>query len=254
MKNLIIIFVFIAICVPGLIQAQTAHEFRRGGDKSYTRGEYNEAEEKYRKSLEDDPEMKAFFNLGNSLYNQQRFEEAREQYDKAIARTEDPLLQAKAYFNKGNSFFQEQKLKESIESYKEALRNYPDDMDAKRNLFLSKQLLKQQQQQQQQQQQEQQEQDQNKDQDAENEKQDKKDSQNESEDENKENQQNEEEKEDLQQNESFRDSSTLDSLMQKQITREELLKLLKAIEDEDKKIQQKLRRGTGKKTKSKKDW
>ena len=149
MKNLIKIFVLIAFCIPGMIQAQTAHEFRRGGDNSYTRGEYNEAEEKYRKSLEDDPEMKAFFNLGNSLYNQQRFEEAREQYDKAIARTEDPVLQAKGYFNKGNSFFQEQMLKESIESYKQSLRIYPDDMDAKRNLFLSKQLLKQQQEQQQ---------------------------------------------------------------------------------------------------------
>lgn len=254
MKKIIKIVVLIAVCIPGVIQAQTAHEFRRGGDKSYTRGEYNEAEEKYRKSLENDPEMKAFFNLGNSLYNQQRFEEAREQYDKAIARTEDPILQAKAYFNKGNSFFQDQKLKESIESYKEALRNYPDDKDAKRNLFLSKQLLKQQQEQEQEQQQ--QEQDQNKDQNSENEKQEEKDKQDESgkEEENKENQQNDEEEEDSQQNESVSDSSIIDSLKQKQITREELMKLLKAIEEEDKKIQQKLRRGTGKKTKSKKDW
>jgi len=43
-------------------------------------------------------------------------------------------------------------------------------------------------------------------------------------------------------------------LMQQEITKEELMKLLKAIEEEDKKIQQKLRRGTTNRKKSDKDW
>jgi len=42
--------------------------------------------------------------------------------------------------------------------------------------------------------------------------------------------------------------------MQRDITREELMKLLKAIEEEDKQIQQKLRRGSAKSKKKEKDW
>jgi Ca-activated chloride channel family protein len=229
--------------------SQSAHNFRRDADKKYTQGLYNEAEEQYRKSLEADPKMKAYFNLGNSLYQQQRYEEAREQYDRAIARTEDPVLQGKAYYNKGNSFFGEQKLQESIEMYKEAIRKNPADEAALQNLLLTKQLLRQQQQQQQDQQQQQQQQENNDDRQE----QDSQDTE-ESDEQNEEKQDNQQTEQNEVRDSTENQTSGLDSLMQGQISREELMKLLKAIEEEDKKIQQKLRRGSGKKWSGDKDW
>jgi len=239
--------------------AQTAHNFRKDADKQYTRGSYTEAEEKYRKALEKNPEVKGHFNLGNSLFNLQRYDEAREQYDLAIASSDDEAIQARAYYNKGNSFFNEQQLAESIEEYKKALRLDPQDEAARNNLFLSKQLLKQQEEQEQQQQDQQDQQEQEQNEDQEQNEQEQKEENQEQEEQKEENQ---EEQEQQEKEQSARKDSTemqekqvqADSLMQKQINREELMKLLKAIEEEDKKIQQKLRRGSGKKTKSEKDW
>lgn len=250
------LFLFLAFA---RVSAQSAHQNRRDADKKYTQGLYNEAEEAYRKSLDKDPVMKGYFNLGNSLYQQQRFEEAREQYDKAIARTDKPEVLNKAYYNKGNSYFGEQKLKESIDSYKQALRYDPNDKEAMQNLLLTKQLLRQQQEQQQEQQQNQKQEDQKDQQKQDQQDQQKQDQGEENQEkEQEENEQSKEEQEQDQQKQDQsqmgQDSTLLDSLKQMNVTREELMKLLKAIEDEDKQIQQKLRRGSVKSKKSEKDW
>jgi tetratricopeptide (TPR) repeat protein len=255
-RTMLRIFILLVFVIPwgALLSAQSPHEMRRDGDKRYSQGAYNEAEERYRKSLEEDPEMKAYFNLGNSLYQQQRFEEAREQYDRAIARTDDPEILGKAYYNKGNSYFGEQKLKESVESYKQSLRYNPDDMDALQNLFLTKQLMRQQKQQQQKQQQQEegQEQQEQEQQEQEQEQEQQEQEQQEQEQQGQEQSEQEESTDPPSVGEN-QDSLVTDSLRQ-QITREELMKLLKAIEEEDKQIQQKLRRGSGSNKKREKDW
>ena len=60
----------------------------------------------------------------------------------------DPALQAGACYNLGNAFFRQQKLQEAVEAYKKSLELKPDDIDAKINLELAQEMLKQQQQQQ----------------------------------------------------------------------------------------------------------
>jgi len=52
------------------------------------------------------------------------------------------------YYNLGNTLFQGQKFRESIEAYKNALRNNPADPDAKHNLQLALKMMKEQEQQQ----------------------------------------------------------------------------------------------------------
>ena len=240
-----------------MILAQSAHQFRRDGDKSYTRGQYNEAEEHYRKSLEEDPQMKAYFNLGNSLHQQERYEEAREQYDKAIARSDDPVVQGKAYYNKGLSYFKEDKLRESVEMYKQALRKNPDDEQALQNLLFTKELIKENdcsggdqdksdkdENKDQQQKQNQQQDDQDKDEQQ-------KEEQNRDED-HQQDQVNEQEQNKKEEKDEI--SSEKDSLQNKRITREELMKLMNAIGEEDKEIQKKLRKASSRKKKSDKDW
>lgn len=65
-------------------------------------------------------------------------------------------------YNLGNSLFVQQKFKEALTCYRDAMRLNPEDKEAKYNYALTKEMLKQQQQQQQQQQQDQ-NQDQNQD-------------------------------------------------------------------------------------------
>ncbi|MBQ7310520.1 MAG: tetratricopeptide repeat protein [Alistipes sp.] len=111
--------------------------------------------------------------------------------------TRTDIERADVAYNLGNSLFAQQKFKEALTCYRDAMRLNPEDKEAKYNYALTKEMLKQQQQQQQQQQD--QNQDQNQDnqdkQDQENQ-QDKQDQQNK---EDKQDQQDKEDKQNQQQ-------------------------------------------------------
>jgi len=59
-----------------------------------------------------------------------------------VVGSENLDLSAKAFYNIGNCYFQQNKLKESIEAYKKALELKPDDYQAKYNLELARAKLK----------------------------------------------------------------------------------------------------------------
>ena len=66
--------------------------------------------------------------------------------------TRTALDRADVAYNLGNTLFMQQKFKEALTCYRDAMRLNPDDKQAKYNYALTKEMLKQQQQQQQQQQ------------------------------------------------------------------------------------------------------
>jgi tetratricopeptide (TPR) repeat protein len=88
------------------------------------------------------------FNLGNALYRQQQYDQARQRYESAAAMAHDPKAQAHAYHNLGNSMLELKKPEEAINAYKEALKRDPADEDTRYNLAYAQRLLRQQQQQQ----------------------------------------------------------------------------------------------------------
>lgn len=95
--------------------------------------------------------------------------------------TRTDIERADVAYNLGNSLFMQQKFKEALVSYRDAMRLNPDDQEAKYNYALTKEMLKQQQQNQQQQQdqnQDNQNQEQEQNQDNQQDKQDKEDQQN----------------------------------------------------------------------------
>ncbi|MEC7646104.1 MAG: tetratricopeptide repeat protein, partial [Bacteroidota bacterium] len=62
--------------------AQNKKSLLRDGNKLYTDSSYNEAEMKYRKSLEKDQDyFNASFNLADAIYKQQRYEESSALFD-----------------------------------------------------------------------------------------------------------------------------------------------------------------------------
>ena len=94
-------------------------------------------------------------------------------------------------YNLGNSLFVQQKFKEALNCYRDAMRLNPEDKEAKYNYALTKEMLKQQQQQQQQQQDQNQDQNQDNQQDKQDQqdKEDKEDKQDQQEKQDKQNQQ-----------------------------------------------------------------
>src|SRR5690606_8853761 len=108
--------------------AQEEKKHIRKGNKLYQEEKYTEANENYQKALEINPASeKATFNLGDALYKEQKFAEAAETFKKVAETTKDNALKSSAYHNLGNSLLEAQQFAESVEAYKNALRLNPKD-------------------------------------------------------------------------------------------------------------------------------
>lgn len=224
-----VIFIFFGI-LAGSSVAQSAHKFLRQGDKSYDGDAYVQAEEDYRKSLEKKSSVQGNYNLGNAIYKQERWDEAAKRYEKAATVADNDLEKALSYHNLGNAYFQQKQYEKSIDAYKSSLRLNPSDLETKKNLAIAQrelQIQKQQQQQQQNQQNQQQKQDKNQDQ---------------------------QQQPDQQQQQNQDQQQSQDQEQQQNLSKEEARKLLEIMEQEEQKVQQKLRKAQTKPNRSTKDW
>jgi tetratricopeptide (TPR) repeat protein len=115
----------------------------RNGNSSYQNNNFDKAELNYRKALVIDPKSKsANYNLGNTLYSQQKFQESQEYYEKSIDKNDDKLSRARAYHNIGNACFKSNQLEQAILAYENALKLNPSDMETKYNLAMAKKQQK----------------------------------------------------------------------------------------------------------------
>ena len=140
MKNLIFIVSFL-ICSSAF--SQNKRSLLRSGNELYADSSFNDAEISYRKSLAKDQDyFSASFNLADAIYKQERYEEASAIFNalKDKECSQDDL--AKIYHNLGNSLFKEQKLDEAINAYKSGLRINPNDNETRHNLALCKKQKK----------------------------------------------------------------------------------------------------------------
>ena len=120
--------------------AQDPIVFSKNADKFYRDSQFVEAEELYRKADHLKPEFKNKYNLGNSLYNQNRMQEAAKSYEESIGRTESKIEKSKSYYNLGNSYFHQKEYQKSVEAYKESLKLNSNDLETKKNLAIAKKM------------------------------------------------------------------------------------------------------------------
>jgi Ca-activated chloride channel homolog len=140
----------VAVALSALIlnaQADTAID-------RYNQGDFDSALEKFREDLKRDPASPTInFNLGDAAYRVQRYDEAFEAYAKAMV-SSDPTLRQKAYYNGGNALFMQgnnaQNIEQQLSSYYDARYQYhqaldlnPRDEQAKKNLSLLEERIKQ---------------------------------------------------------------------------------------------------------------
>ncbi len=133
--------------LPQLGWGQAGRDEVLEGNGLFAEGRFDEAHEKYRQALEEDPSSAAIrYNLGDAEYKKSLYEEAIEGFSQAM-QTEDPELRARASYNLGNALYRLNKLEDSIQAYQDALRINPDDRDAKHNLEFVRNKLEEQKQQ-----------------------------------------------------------------------------------------------------------
>lgn len=202
---------------------QNEKKYIRQGNSKYSDEKFSDSEILYRKAIDSDKlSGDAIFNLGDALYKQNKFEEAGKQFMDNAQKTKVDDKKADSYYNLGNSLLKADKLKESISAYKNSLKLNPDNPEAKYNLAYAQDLLRMQEQQQQQHQQ-----GDNKQQDKE------KDS--------KDQQQNKDQEKQDQQQQKDSQSQQQQQSQPRQISKEDAQRLLDALANDEKQVQEKVK-------------
>lgn len=144
----------------------------RRANEAYEKGDYAAAEQAYLEAIRETPDdARLYFNLGNSLAQQGKFDEAVTAFEKFKDMSDSPEDRSKADYNIGNIFGNQEKWDKAAEQFRQSLRQNPEDPEAKYNYELANRLLQKQEQQQQEQQQQQDQNQQNQDDNSEGEQQ-----------------------------------------------------------------------------------
>ena len=100
------------------------------------------AEAAYREAIALNPkEATGKYNLGNAYYNKELNDVAMSRFKQAAAVAETKPDKHSAFHNLGNTYMNEKKYQEAVESYKNALRNNSKDEETRYNYALAKELL-----------------------------------------------------------------------------------------------------------------
>ena len=161
LKMKYILFAAFLLSAAGVSAQKAERDYIRKGNRLFNDSVFVDAEVNYRKAFEVNPKSAvSMYNLGNTLSQQQKFQEAMEQYDSASKIEKDKMKLAHIYHNMGVLFQAGKDYAKAVDAYKMSLRNNPADHETRYNLALAQKMLKDQQNQQDQDQ----NQDQNKDQ------------------------------------------------------------------------------------------
>lgn len=248
-------------CAFTVVNAQPKKEVRKGNEL-YKEQKYDEASKQYSNALLKQPNyVPGLFNLGNTKYKQKNYDASRKVFEGTAKTATEKNDQAAAYYNIGNSYMEEKKWKEAVEAYKNALRRNPQDENAKYNLVYAMQMMKNQQgggg-------------DNKKNKDKKEDKKDEKnkDKKDEKKDENKDqqNQENKEDNKDKKEDQQQKDQQQKNKEDKKdekekrpqgqpsKLSEKQAEQLLNALQQEEKKLQDKMKKGKGVPVKVEKDW
>ena len=132
----------ILVLLPVMGIAQT-NRFLQQGNKLYDQKKYDEATANYLKALQKDPNnTTGLFNLGSALYQKKQFDSSRKIMSATANAIKDKNGKAAANYNIGNTYMAQRKWEDAVSAYKSTLRNNPQDADAKYNLSYAEQMLK----------------------------------------------------------------------------------------------------------------
>ena len=197
------------------------------GNTAYRKGNFQQAEELYRKGLllPSDHKSQGYFNLANSLYNQKKYDLAENEYINSLNLLDENnnFAKSKIYYNIANLYLEQKKYENAIDYYIKALSLNPLDSDAQYNLNYAWKMM-------------QQSKNNNKEKNDQN-----KNDQNQS-DNDKQNQQDEQNKQNQQQDNNENKQQNQDNKQnQKTMSKEEIERLLKAMQQKELQTQQQLR-------------
>lgn len=225
LKSKYILFAVFLLSAAFVSAQKAERDYIRKGNRLFNDSVFVDAEVNYRKALEVNPKSTvSMYNLGNTLSQQQKMQEAMEQYVSASNIEKDKMKLAHIYHNMGVLLQAGKDYAKAVDAYKMSLRNNPADDETRYNLALAQKMLKDQQQ-------NKQNQDQNQDQNKDQQKQDQKQDQNKD----KQNDQKQDQKKDQQQ-------PPKSEKQKNQMSKENAEQLLNSVMQDEKDVQDKVKK------------
>jgi tetratricopeptide (TPR) repeat protein len=137
------VFVSILLVFSLAITAQEKDALLPKANEEFAAKKYADAEANYRISHSKFPRRTvAYYNLGNAIYRQNQFSESKIAFANALKNIKTYPQKHKAFHNLGNVFMKEKNYSQAVEAYKNALRNNPQDEETRYNYALAKKMLK----------------------------------------------------------------------------------------------------------------
>lgn len=150
MRNRTIGIILLLLTAISVSAQKAERDYIRKGNRAYKDSTYVNAEVNYRKAIDVNPKSAiSMYNLGNTLMQQNKLQEAMEQFVAATKMEKDKGNLAQIYHNMGVIFQSGKDYAKAVEAYKESLRNNPKDNETRYNLALAQKMLKDQEQNQQ---------------------------------------------------------------------------------------------------------
>lgn len=126
--------------------AQVDRHDVRAGNRKFRKDNWKEADISYRKALvKDSTSVAANYNLANTLYRQENYEEAEKLMKKIWDNASASANAADYWYNTGDIAIAKKDWQGAVNAFKEALLKNPSDMDAKENYIYAKKMLENQQ-------------------------------------------------------------------------------------------------------------
>ena len=123
-------------------ELKAAQNYLSEAQQALQKDEFATAEADFRNSISLNPKNEvAKYNLGTAYYGREKNAEAMLRFKQAATTATTKTDKHRAFHNLGNTFMNEKKYQEAVEAYKSALRNNPNDDETRYNLALAKEML-----------------------------------------------------------------------------------------------------------------
>lgn len=141
-----ILVVSMLLSVALTASAQVDRHDVRAGNRKFRKDNWKEADISYRKALvKDSTSVAANYNLANTLYRQENYEEAEKLMKKIGDNASASANAADYWYNTGDIAIAKKDWQGAVNAFKETLLKNPSDMDAKENYIYAKKMLENQQ-------------------------------------------------------------------------------------------------------------
>lgn len=116
--------------------------FVKKAEKAKKDGNFVIAEANYREALgKETANAAANYNLGHLYGDKQMDVDGMNQLFKTVKNSKDKSLRHKAFHNMGNAYMKQEDYAQAVKAYKDALRNDPTDDETRYNLAIAKKKL-----------------------------------------------------------------------------------------------------------------